>query len=148
MGKLVFRIRKKWFDLIVSGEKQNEYRDTKPFWNSRIIGKGENLNTALFLCGNKQHMREITAIQIIERPSFLEKQDCSTDTVYDIHLGREIAPDEMLIRCPHCGYTTKALVGLPEVKCGLCSFPMTIRYPKTDSLRSLTDSGSKSNATA
>lgn len=32
-------IKKKWFDLIKSGEKLEEYREIKPHWNSRIQGK-------------------------------------------------------------------------------------------------------------
>lgn len=29
-------LKKKWYDLIVSGEKQEEYREAKPYWNKRI----------------------------------------------------------------------------------------------------------------
>lgn len=32
-------IKKKWFDMIKSGEKLEEYREIKPHWNSRIEGK-------------------------------------------------------------------------------------------------------------
>lgn len=32
-------INKKWFDLILSGEKKEEYREIKPHWTSRIIDK-------------------------------------------------------------------------------------------------------------
>jgi len=30
-------IKKKWFDLIASGEKKIEYREAKPYWQSRLI---------------------------------------------------------------------------------------------------------------
>ena len=29
-------LKKKWYDLIASGEKTEEYRDAKPFWDKRI----------------------------------------------------------------------------------------------------------------
>jgi hypothetical protein len=32
-------IKKKWFDMILSGEKKEEYRDIKPFYNSRMKKK-------------------------------------------------------------------------------------------------------------
>ncbi len=35
---LVLPIKKKWFDMIVSGEKKEEYREIKPYYN-RILGK-------------------------------------------------------------------------------------------------------------
>lgn len=33
---IVLPIKKKWFDMIASGEKKEEYREIKPYWNSRI----------------------------------------------------------------------------------------------------------------
>ena len=30
---------KKWFDLIAIGKKTKEYRDVKPYWTKRLIGK-------------------------------------------------------------------------------------------------------------
>lgn len=32
-------LKKKWFDMILSGEKQEEYREIKPYWVSRLVGK-------------------------------------------------------------------------------------------------------------
>ena len=32
-------IKKKWFDMILSGEKTEEYRDIKPYYNIRLIGR-------------------------------------------------------------------------------------------------------------
>lgn len=34
---LVLPIKKKWFDMIVSGEKEEEYREIKQYWTSRFI---------------------------------------------------------------------------------------------------------------
>lgn len=33
---LVLPMKKKWFDMILSGEKKEEYREFKPYWNSRV----------------------------------------------------------------------------------------------------------------
>ena len=33
---LTLPIKKKWFDMILSGEKKEEYREIKPYYNTRI----------------------------------------------------------------------------------------------------------------
>jgi hypothetical protein len=33
---LILPIKKKWFDRILSGDKKEEYRDMKPFYDKRI----------------------------------------------------------------------------------------------------------------
>ena len=33
---LVLPIKKKWFDMILSGEKKEEYREVKPYYTSRL----------------------------------------------------------------------------------------------------------------
>ena len=30
---------KKWFDLITSGKKTKEFREVKPYWTKRLLGK-------------------------------------------------------------------------------------------------------------
>ena len=30
---------KKWFDLITSGKKTKEFREIKPYWTKRLLGK-------------------------------------------------------------------------------------------------------------
>lgn len=35
---LVLPIKKKWFDMILSGQKKEEYREIKPYYNSRFKG--------------------------------------------------------------------------------------------------------------
>lgn len=34
---LVLPIKKKWFDMIASGDKEEEYREIKPYWTSRFM---------------------------------------------------------------------------------------------------------------
>ena len=36
MRVLHLTLKKKWFDLILSGEKTEEYREIKPFWDVRL----------------------------------------------------------------------------------------------------------------
>lgn len=33
---LILPIKKKWFDMIASGEKKEEYREIKPYWDKRF----------------------------------------------------------------------------------------------------------------
>lgn len=34
---LILPVEKKWFDMELSGEKQEEYRQIKPYWTARIL---------------------------------------------------------------------------------------------------------------
>lgn len=37
MKILHLTLKKKWFDMIASGEKKEEYREIKPYWISRLV---------------------------------------------------------------------------------------------------------------
>lgn len=37
MKKLKLTLKKEWFDMVLSGEKYEEYREIKPYWISRLI---------------------------------------------------------------------------------------------------------------
>lgn len=39
MKTLHYNLKKKWFDMILSGEKKEEYREIKPHWISRLLPK-------------------------------------------------------------------------------------------------------------
>ena len=39
---LVLPIKKKWFDMIKSGEKKEEYREIKPYWEIRFKNNLDN----------------------------------------------------------------------------------------------------------
>lgn len=43
MKVLHLTLRKKWFDMIASGEKTEEYREIKPYWEKRFFSKGYDL---------------------------------------------------------------------------------------------------------
>ncbi len=38
MKPLKLTLKKKWYDMILSGEKTEEYRDIKMYWASRLMG--------------------------------------------------------------------------------------------------------------
>lgn len=38
MATLTLTLKKKWFDMIKSGVKTEEYREIKPFWTKRLMG--------------------------------------------------------------------------------------------------------------
>ena len=39
MKTLHLTIKRKWFDMIASGEKKIEYRETKRYWDKRLLGR-------------------------------------------------------------------------------------------------------------
>jgi hypothetical protein len=39
MRILHLTLKKKWFDMIASGEKREEYREMKPYWHKRLLGQ-------------------------------------------------------------------------------------------------------------
>lgn len=39
MKVLHLTLKKRWFDMIVSGEKKEEYREIKPYWQKRLLSK-------------------------------------------------------------------------------------------------------------
>jgi hypothetical protein len=40
MKVLHLTLKKKWFDMIASGEKKEEYREMKPYWQKRLVKDG------------------------------------------------------------------------------------------------------------
>ena len=51
-------IKKQWFDMILSGEKTEEYRDIKPYYNIRLIGK--EYDTVVFRNGYARDAPSLT----------------------------------------------------------------------------------------
>lgn len=88
-NKALFLIlKRKWFDLIKSGEKTHEYRDVKPYWIKRIEGK--NWSRVIFANGYKKDrelmMFSIDNISITTHPNHLG----DIGEYYDIKLGKRI----------------------------------------------------------
>lgn len=58
MKILHLTLKKKWFDMILSGEKKEEYREYKPYWRKRFVNhythikfrNGYSASSPSFLC--------------------------------------------------------------------------------------------------
>ena len=48
METLNLTLKRKWFDMILAGEKREEYREIKPYWNVRL---GKHYDQVLFRNG-------------------------------------------------------------------------------------------------
>lgn len=46
---LTLTLKRKWFNLIKNGVKLEEYREIKPYWSTRLLGK--NYDTIIFKNG-------------------------------------------------------------------------------------------------
>lgn len=44
MNTITLTLHRKWFDLILSGQKQEEYREIKPYWVRRLLGNWQQYN--------------------------------------------------------------------------------------------------------
>jgi len=53
MEILHLTLKKKWFDMILAGEKKEEYREIKSYWAKRLFSK--QYNTILFRNGYKKN---------------------------------------------------------------------------------------------
>lgn len=75
----VLPIKKKWFDMILSGEKKEEYRDIKPYYTIRF----SNLWKGSLIGGNAERQILFRNGYSSKSPSFIAT--CTIDT----GLGRE-----------------------------------------------------------
>ena len=73
---LILPIKKKWFDMILSGEKKEEYRDITPYWQKRIL----NARIMWKLCGHGQ-------MQIYIRNGYGKKAPTAKVTLSNISMG-------------------------------------------------------------
>ena len=102
LSSLVFRIRKKYFQQIVHGQKTIEYRRDSAFWKKRIekLEKVPNRDAwmpenllAVFICGKCSIRKRIIYIERIQTPENFSAQgnkDVDTPTCFAIHLGSEV----------------------------------------------------------
>ena len=58
----VSRIRKPYFDAIVSGDKREELKAVSRYWVGRLVETGNPPNVMKFVCGKRVHSRKITKI--------------------------------------------------------------------------------------
>lgn len=90
MATLHLNLTRRWFDMVQSGEKREEYRDLTPFWKKRIIDA--KFDTVTFSNGYSTTRPQIVfAVRYISIGRGREEwgADLSTDQII-LHLGRMI----------------------------------------------------------
>lgn len=106
--QVMLRVRREYFDAIVSGEKKEELRVDSPKW-AWLLGPNPP-DVARFVCGRETHLRKIVSIhwgdaeEILGRPPSRQgRKDLgldlieSTEKVIVIRLGFTMGI------CPRCG---------------------------------------------
>lgn len=74
---LILPIKKKWFDMILSGEKKEEYREIKPYYQSRFKNVFYMTPHSFIPAGNEQKQIMFRNGYNKNSPSFVA--DCSLD---------------------------------------------------------------------
>lgn len=100
MKVLHLTLEKKWFDMISSGEKKEEYRELKPYWSKRFLSHERKLNPyfyVLFRHGYVENAPEIMfrlkSIEIGKAKP--EWSDNWQGDVFVLSLGERIDPNSM-----------------------------------------------------
>lgn len=96
MKSIALRIRKEYFDAIITGDKTVEYRPDSRYWRTRL-GYPEPFppnhpkfpKRAVFVCGKRVHRRKTRKVDRIPRPDGFSpqgQQDVPTPMCYAIYL--------------------------------------------------------------
>lgn len=63
MNTITLTLHKKWFDMILSGQKKEEYREIKPYWVRRLVGNWHQYSeSSVFYKGDYLMPFGVTAI--------------------------------------------------------------------------------------
>lgn len=91
MNVLHLTLKKKWFDMITSGNKKEEYREMKPYWDIRL--KGKAFDAVLFRNGYSKDSPSvlIELIGIYHGLGILEWGAPIGKEVYILRLGEVIS---------------------------------------------------------
>lgn len=67
---VIFNLKRKWYDLIKAREKTVEYRELKPYWNTRLsrLRSGDPIEFRLGYSGKNAIRAEFTELDIGECP--------------------------------------------------------------------------------
>jgi len=95
---VVLRVRKRYYDAIVNGTKNVEYRKDSSFWLRRLARLSSTAMNpepaiAVFICGKRVHRRKITRIDHVPTPKGFSEQgrkDVPTMFCWAIHLGETV----------------------------------------------------------
>lgn len=80
-------LKKKWFDMIASGEKKEEYREIKPYWNKRLNKKYDLIKFRNGYSKNSPTML-IELKEIVQSLGIIEWGAPEAQPVYILRLGK------------------------------------------------------------
>lgn len=55
---LILPIKRKWFDMIKSGEKKEEYREIKPYWSKRLNNEFDKMLKSIIPSNVERDLRK------------------------------------------------------------------------------------------
>lgn len=64
MKVLKLTLKKKWFDMIASGEKKEEYREIKSYWANRFLSHERYLNPYFFVLFKNGYSKDAPEIML------------------------------------------------------------------------------------
>lgn len=76
---LVLPIKKKWFDMIKSGEKKEEYREIKPYYDKRLLKYFEYTDYGTFIVINPYKEKKVIFRNGYSKKSPQIKCKCTLD---------------------------------------------------------------------
>lgn len=87
MSTLHLNLHRKWFDMIASTEKKEEYREIKPYWTNRLFNK--TYNTITFSNGfSKNRKQMVVEFVSVNKGVGNPKWGAPETPVYIITLGK------------------------------------------------------------
>jgi hypothetical protein len=106
MKVLHLTLKKKWFDMISSGAKKEEYREVKPYWNLRL--HTEHFDVVEFRNGYGKNVPAVTVelLEINRGLGITEWGAPEKTVVYILRLGRIIPAGQNIKECPAKHRTT------------------------------------------
>jgi len=97
MKILHLTLKRRWFDMVKSGEKQQEYREIKPYWRRRLMNPGKqftpkHFDIVKFKNGYAKNAPEITVElkEIFIGPGNVEWGAWPSEIYYVLVLGKVI----------------------------------------------------------
>ena len=94
METLHLNLHKKWFDMILSGEKKEEYRELSDYWKKRMMKvKTNSVRTITFSNGYAKNRRQfVIKIRYITIRAGITEWGAEKDKVcFVLHLGKIIS---------------------------------------------------------
>jgi hypothetical protein len=86
-------LHKKWFDMIQSGVKREEYRERKPFWDKRLSKQYDRIK---FVNGYGNH-RPWMIVELVGHHTGFGRSGWGapeSDTVHVLSLGKILSPND------------------------------------------------------